>query len=220
MAINRKIFQIWIGTKPLPEREKQWCERMRTLNSTWSYKLHGNELLERYQTDPYVRHLQLQKAPLAFVTDRLRMLLLHDEGGIYLDTDCEPYKPLDTLKFWDEPSVEFVYGMRDPYRPGIALQRGLALVDNSVLASAPGSTMCKKLLTLWRPEEVQITGHRLGLGILTHADWTCRGLNYRYFYAMQQLPDSILGHDFHNAGSWVENKTPLSQVRHGQVANL
>jgi len=218
--IPRNLFQIWIDTKPIPERERAWCEKMKRINPSWNYQLWGNELLDRYAQDPYIRHMQLQKSALAFVTDRLRMLLIHDDGGVYLDTDCEPYKPLDSLKMWDELSVEFVYGMRDPYRPGMAIHRGLAFVDDTVLASSKGSAMAKKLLNLWRPEEIQVSGHRIGLGILSNADWTCRGLNYRYFYAMQPHPDAIVGHDFHNAGSWVEKRTPLPTVRSGEAIKL
>lgn len=222
MSIPRKIHQVHIGPNPIAEREKQWCEQMRTMNPNWEYQLHGNELLEmgRYGQDPYVRHMLLQKASLAFVVDRLRMLLLFDEGGIYLDTDCQPLKPLESLPIWDEPGVEFVFGYRDPYRPGVAVQRGISLIDNSVLASKGSGAVCKKLLNLWRPEEIQVSGHRVGLGILTHADWTCRGLNWRYFYSMSPHPDAIVLHDGHNAGSWVKDKTPMPHVQTGETVRL
>lgn len=218
--IPRILTQIWIGPKALPEREAGWCLEMKRLNPTWSYRLLGNDLLERFKDDPYICHLQIQKAPLAFVADRLRMLVLHEDGGIYLDTDCLPKRPLDALPMWDEPSAEFVYGMRDPYREGVALHRSVAFCDNTVLASAPKSAMCKKILALWRPEEIQITGHRVGLCILSHADWTCRGLGHRYFYSMRSHPESIVDHDSHNLASWVADKTPIPTVRAGETITL
>lgn len=210
--IPRILHQAWVGEKPIPDREKSWCEEMKKMNPTWDVRLYGNELLERYQNDPYVRALQDLKKPAAFIVDRLRMLLLRDFGGVWLDPDCQPVRPLDTIsEVWDGPAT-FVAGFRSPYRHRVALHRGINFCDNTFLASAKPSRMCQRLLSLWRPQNVVIDGHAIGNEIENETKWDVVLLNYRYFYAMQMFPETIVLHDAHNLGSWVK-ETRDSQTR-------
>lgn len=205
MSIPRLIHQLWIGSKPLPEREAGWCLQMKKLNPTWRWKLWGNEILEHYKNDPYVRALQDRGEPLAFLADRLRILILAEYGGLYVDCDAQPLKPFDSIDVWDDPRAGFVYGIRDPYRPDVALHRSVAFCDNTILASEPNGKMVKRLLDCWKPNDIVITGHRLGLTILRHVDASCRGLGFEYFYAMSAQPNSVVLHDPHNAGTWVKD---------------
>lgn len=177
---------------------------MKRMNPTWVVKLYGNEILQRYGADPYVMALMDQKKPLAFVVDRLRMLLLRDEGGVWLDPDCQPIRPLDTIKeVWEGPAT-FVAGFRSPDRPDVALHRGVTLLDNTFLASAPNSRMCQRILSLWRPQNVVVDGHAVGVEILRNIHSDVVMLNHRYFYATQNLPETICLHDAHNLASWVQ----------------
>jgi hypothetical protein len=201
--IPRIVHQAWVGPAPIPEREKQWCAEMKTMNPTWDVRFYGNELLAEYAHDPYVRALQDQQKPLAFVTDRLRMLLLREHGGIWLDPDCQPIRPLDELKArWDSPAT-FIAAFRSPHRPQVALHRGVSLIDNTFLASAPNSRMCQRILSLWRPESIIIDGHAVGVEIMNNCDMDVMLLKHHYFYAMQNLPETICLHDHHNLESWV-----------------
>lgn len=215
--IPRKIWQIWIGDKPLPEREAGWCYALKQMNPTWEWKLWGNELLETYGRDPYVKDLLAKGEKLAFVSDRLRVLLLRDHGGIYLDTDCQPIRPLDTLKFWDQAHVDFAFGTRDPIREGVALWRGVAYADNTMLASKRNGRLVNKLLDLWRPESPKVTGHRTGICLLREQrPWDTIPLPFPYFYDMQVGPETICLHDCHNAGTWVDDKTPMLTIKSGE----
>lgn len=210
--IPRILHQAWVGPKAIPEREKQWCAQMKALNPTWDVRFYGNELLETYKTDAYVQALQHLGRPWAFVTDRLRMLLLRDHGGVWLDPDCQPMRPLDTLKeVWDGPAT-FVAGFRSPDRPDVALHRGVTLLDNTFLASAPNSRMCQRILSLWRPQNVVVDGHAVGVEIMRNCHSDVVLLNYRYFYATQNLPETICLHDAHNLASWVK-QTREEQTR-------
>jgi hypothetical protein len=207
----RVLHQIWIG-KSVPEREKQWCEQMRQMNPGWTYHLHRDEILQKYGADPYVKALQTLEKPIAFLTDRLRMLVLRDLGGVYLDCDCQPVRPLDTLSnVWDGPAT-FVAGFRSPDRPDVALHRGVTLLDNTFLASAPNSRMCQRILSLWRPQNVVVDGHAVGVEIMRncHADVVL--LNHRYFYGTQNSPEAIVLHDAHNLASWVK-QAKESQIK-------
>lgn len=212
MSIPRICHQAWVGPAPIPEREKQWCAQMKQMNPTWDVRLYGNELLETYFDDIYIKALQAFEKPWAFVTDRLRMLLLRDHGGVWLDCDCQPIRPLDTLGLWDNPWTSFVAGFRSPDRPQVALHRNVSLIDNTFLASAPNSRMCQRILSLWRPTTVVIDGHAVGVEIIRNCHSDVVLLNHRYFYSMHNLPETIVLHDNQNLESWVK-ETREAQLR-------
>jgi len=211
-VIPRKLWQGWIGSKPMPERERQWCAQMKAMNPTWEHTVFGNEILEKYGQDPYVKAIQSLDKPQAFIVDRLRMLLLRDHGGVWLDPDCQPVRPMDTLNpLWDSPAT-FVAGFRSPDRPQVALHRNVSLIDNTFLASAPNSRMCQRVLSLWRPQSVVIDGHAVGVEIIRNCHSDVVLLNHRYFYSMQNLPETVCLHDAHNLETWVK-ETRESQAR-------
>lgn len=205
MSVPRRLFQGWIGDKPMPERERQWCAQMKTMNPTWDHHVFGNEILETYGRDTYVKALLDLDKPKAFVVDRIRMLLLRDQGGVWLDPDCQPIRPLDTLNpLWDGPAT-FIAGFRSPDRPQVALHRNVSLIDNTFLASAPNSRMCQRILSLWRPNPagIVVDGHAVGVEIIRSCHSDVVLLNSRYFYAMQNLPETVCLHDAHNLETWV-----------------
>lgn len=208
MSLPRKIFQIWIGPKPIPEREAAWCEETARLNPNWNHTLYGNELLLRYANDPYVKMMVAKDEKIAFLTDRLRVLLLRDEGGVYIDADAQPMRPLDALPIWDAPHVDFVAGLRSPSRKDVALHRAVPIVDNTFLASAPHGRMISHLEALWTPTAVMgenhvINGHRIGIAILEHCGYDTVLLNHRYVYCERPYPESLILHDVGNLASWV-----------------
>jgi len=210
--IEKRLHQIWVGTKPIPQREAQWCHRMEILNPKWTYRLHGNELLVRYKDDPFIKVMQERQISLAFITDRLRVLILRDEGGVYLDADCEP-RPLDSLSIWDEPKVDFVAGLRNPHRNNVALHRAIPLVDNTFLGSAKGGKMINRLAALWSPAHIIIDGHTMGCAILEGATYPETAfLNHRYIYAMEKFPETLVLHDAANLGSWAAPKNFLQNA--------
>lgn len=76
--LARKCIASW--KKYLPEYEiKEWNEDNFDINSY-----------------PYVREAY-ENRRFAFVTDVVRLYALYHEGGIYMDTDVEVLKPLDSL---------------------------------------------------------------------------------------------------------------------------
>ena len=217
MSVPRLLHQCWVGPKPIPEREKAWCADMKRMNPTWDVRFYGNEILERYGSDPYVKALMDLKKPWAFVTDRLRMLLLRDDGGCWLDPDSQPVRPLDLLsEVWNGPAT-FIAGFRSPDRPDVALHRGVTLLDNTFLASAPNSRMCQRILSLWRPQNVVVDGHAVGVEILRNCHSDVVLLNHRFFYSTHNLPETICLHDSHNLASWTEQTKAERLQRIAQV---
>lgn len=211
MSIPRLLFQAWCGPKPMPDRERKWCEQMRAMNPTWEHRLGGNELLERYGQDPYVKALIDQKEPWAFVVDRVRVLLLREHGGVWLDPDCQPIRPLDSIPIWDQSHVHFAAAMRSPHRKDVALHRAVPIVDNTFIATTPNSYLIRRLESLWTPQAPVVNGHRIGIAIIEGADYSTVLLNHRFIYAEQQYPETVVLHDGHNLGSW----TLTAKQRHG-----
>jgi glycosyl transferase-like sugar-binding protein len=205
--MTRLLHQIWIGPSPIPDRERAWCAEMQRMNVGWRYRLHGNELLERYAQDPYIKFMVSKGEKPAFISDRLRVLLLRDEGGLYIDADAQPVRPFNNVPVWDKDEVDFVYGARSTARKGVAVSRGISFIDNTFMASKPNGRMIGILDRLWTPEAVTgqgqaVNGGACGRAIFDNQDWTCVALGYRYIYAEQSSPETLVLHDSHNLGSW------------------
>lgn len=216
--IPRILHQIWIGPQSMPANCVEWCAHTKGLNRGYQYHLHGNELLERYKADPYVRALVDRSEKWAFIADRLRVLVLRDEGGIYVDADAMPVRPFDTLsRILDNPRTDFVTGLRSPYRKMVALHRGVSLVDNTVMMSAKGGRMISRLSSLWKPGKEKQTGYDMGIEVLTNADESTVLLNWRYFYAEESHAETIFLHDTVNLGSWIPKPVNTPQA-HAAIA--
>lgn len=206
--IPRILWQGWIGEKPIPEREAKWCAEMKRMNPDFRHVLFGNEILERYGRDAYVMELMSRGEPKAFVMDRLRCLLLRDEGGIWLDPDCQPVRPLKRLDaIWNDSRITFAHGFRPPLRKDVHLHRGITFADNTFLASAPNSRIINRVLEAWTQSRPVVNGHDIGVQVLTYIDSDVCSLNYEYFYDLKAGPNALVLHDAHNLASWVPKKT-------------
>ncbi len=93
--IPKKIHYCWFGGKPLPklaidciESWKKYCPDYEIIRwDETNYDISKNAYVkEAYEAKKY-----------AFVTDVVRLEVLVNEGGIYMDTDVEVLKPLDNL---------------------------------------------------------------------------------------------------------------------------
>ncbi len=104
--IPRKLHYIWFGNEALPEE-------MRALIAEWSERMPDFTVKEWNESNidiaahPWMERMY-REGKYAFASDYARLLVLRDEGGIYLDTDVrinkslEPF--LDQRCFW---SFEF-----------------------------------------------------------------------------------------------------------------
>lgn len=97
--IPKKIHYIWLG-KNKKDRISQIC-----INS-WKINLSDYEIIEWNEDNLPLEQLASEnlffsccmKYKLwAFMSDFLRLWILHNEGGIYLDTDVQVIKPFDDL---------------------------------------------------------------------------------------------------------------------------
>ena len=95
--IPKVIHYCWFGGNPLPAISKK-CIR------SWKKFCPGYEIIEWNE-----KNYSMEKAPLyvqqayqaqkwAFVTDYVRLQIIYEQGGIYLDTDVELIKSLESFR--------------------------------------------------------------------------------------------------------------------------
>ncbi|MCI8627645.1 MAG: glycosyl transferase [Lachnospiraceae bacterium] len=130
--IPKKIHYFWVGDKPMPEKNKACAE-------SWKKFCPDYEIIEwnesNYDFSVCTYMAQAYEAKMwAFVPDYARLDIIYREGGIYLDTDVELLKSLDSLLnckaflgfesqmfvalglgFGAEPGNEILKQMRDLY---------------------------------------------------------------------------------------------------------
>lgn len=94
-TIPKKIHYCWFGKGELPSLALKCIE-------SWKKYLPDYEIIEWNETNfdinmnKYVKEAYEHKK-YAFVTDYVRLYALYNEGGIYMDTDVEVLKPLDSF---------------------------------------------------------------------------------------------------------------------------
>lgn len=92
-AIPKRIHYCWFGKSELPKQAIQCIE-------SWKTFCPGYEIMEWNETNfdvdsnLYVKQAY-EKKKYAFVTDYVRLWVLYQYGGIYMDTDVEVVKNLD-----------------------------------------------------------------------------------------------------------------------------
>lgn len=93
--IPKKIHYCWFGRGPKPEQAIKCIESWEKYCPDYEIK-EWNE--DNFDLDkfPYAKEAYISRK-FAFVTDVVRLYALYHEGGIYMDTDVEVLKPLDSL---------------------------------------------------------------------------------------------------------------------------
>lgn len=93
--IPKVIHYCWFGRGPLPQLAVKCIESWRKYCPDYEIK-EWNEDNFDLSMYPYVKEAY-EARKFAFVTDVVRLYALYHEGGIYMDTDVEVIKPLDSL---------------------------------------------------------------------------------------------------------------------------
>jgi hypothetical protein len=93
--IPKIIHYCWFGGKPLPKQAKECI-------SSWRKYLPDYKITEWNESNfPFEKFLFAQEAlenkKYAFITDVCRLYAIKEFGGIYMDTDVEVLKSLDTF---------------------------------------------------------------------------------------------------------------------------
>ena len=92
--IPRIIHQIWTGPKPLPAEYAGYVRRWKMLHPGWTHKLWTDADLAAHW--PGMDPARWGKTEAAR-SDMWRLLILAKFGGLYVDTDFEPFRAFDPL---------------------------------------------------------------------------------------------------------------------------
>lgn len=97
--IPKKIHYCWFGRGEMPELALKCIDSWKKYLPEYEIK-EWNEDNFDINSYPYVREAY-ENRRFAFVTDVVRLHALYYEGGVYMDTDVEVLKPLDSLLGYD-----------------------------------------------------------------------------------------------------------------------
>lgn len=133
--IPKIIHQIWIGPKKKPKYMDKWV----SMNPDFEYILWDNDKVKELfpiknqhlynQYDNETRNVWNGRANL------LRLEILDKFGGIYIDADCIPNKPIDDTLLDNEFFIAYA---NEKARPGI--------LNNAVIGSIKGHNILPELI--------------------------------------------------------------------------
>ncbi len=129
--IPRIFHQIWVGPHPFPEKYKRWQKTWQNIPG-WQYKLWTDKEVENYpliNKDAYYKEKNLGAR-----ADILRLEILYNEGGVYVDTDFECIKP--ELFSYLNNTFDFYCGLHP-------LDCKAILINNAIIGSIPGHPILK-----------------------------------------------------------------------------
>ena len=95
IRIPKKIHYIWIGGKPIPKHLQYCIDSWKKYNPEYEI-ICWNENNYDFTKTAYMREAY-EKEAWGFAPDYARLDIIHEHGGIYLDTDVEVLRPLDCL---------------------------------------------------------------------------------------------------------------------------
>ena len=93
--IPKIIHYCWFGRGEMPQLAKDCIISWHKYMPDWEYKLWNEDNFDVNQ-NAYTKEAYEAKK-FAFVSDYVRLWALYNEGGLYLDTDVELFKPFDDL---------------------------------------------------------------------------------------------------------------------------
>lgn len=130
MSIPKTIHQIWLGG-PMPLQFVRYAEKWRVLHPEWEYRLWTEKDLT------WLAHAQeFADVPLFSTKANIaRYEIVCRYGGVYIDSDFEPVKPIDSLLVGASMVV-------CPERPD--------LLANGFFGAAPGHPILQYLLSQLR----------------------------------------------------------------------
>lgn len=205
IQIPKIIHQIWIGDEPIPEHCVEFIQQMQELNPDYEYRLWGNEIFDEvYKDDVFLKYYRTDPTlyKWAFIADRIRLLLLRDYGGIYVDVDAKPIQSFNVVRDKLKPHHTFFSGMKPS-------QENNTLVDCTVYGSAPNSRIINLCLDTYTNIEWANGCRMFSDKIIEECDNDVALFNYKYFYDNKITDDTIVLHDVEDTRliSWAFDDT-------------
>ena len=95
MSIPKVIHYCWFGDNPLPKSVQKCIESWRKYCPAYEIRRWNEDNFDT-SCNQYCKTMAERKK-WAFLSDYARLRIIYDHGGIYLDTDVELIRPMDTL---------------------------------------------------------------------------------------------------------------------------
>ena len=194
MAIPKKIHYIWIGNSPMSKLHRDCME-------TWQkccpdYEIIGwNESNYDMTKNPLIVNAVAAKN-WALATDYMRVDILNQHGGVYLDTDVELVKSFDDLLCY-----RFFVGYEDRH-----------WLSNAIVASEPNNPLLYEIMEIYMQDPRVLkysnlvsvfsfsTVFREYYGISNNGKTVFDGDNF-----------ALLSKDYFYAQDWISQKTKLTK---------
>lgn len=101
--MEKIIHQIWVGPLNMPVQERYFVRDVKQMNPSWKHILWTNENLPELPDNIKVMYDLFGKdKSYAFQADLLRLFIVKEYGGLYLDVDFKPLNSFDDLQDFDE----------------------------------------------------------------------------------------------------------------------
>jgi hypothetical protein len=92
-AIPRVVHWLWLGTNAVPQIFEQYARRWKALHPSWQTQLWNDDSLSVLSCQPILDGVNGFKRRY----DIVRLEILRQYGGVIVDMDVEPIRPLDPL---------------------------------------------------------------------------------------------------------------------------
>jgi hypothetical protein len=112
--MEKIIHQIWLGPYEMPDRDKTFCEKVKQMNPDYEYVFWNNDNLPPLPDKLRdLKDIFISNKDWVVIADMLRLHVVHEYGGIYLDCDYEMFESFSSrklherdgflhLNYWDE----------------------------------------------------------------------------------------------------------------------
>lgn len=209
-----KILHAWWGGPEMPPHLVAYLDEWRRLHPGWQFRLwtpettpHLGELQDLYDAPERVSP---KSNPWQWKSDLARYRILHTYGGVYVDADLEPLRPVDDLL----TSEAFI------------AEEGRGFINNAFMGSTPGSSWMADVLAGLRASVLaqprarsnrQIGAHFLTKVARRHPELTVLPTELVYPFHWSELDqrdrpaadDAYTRHHWHNKTKQVEGEVTV-----------
>ena len=129
-----RILHAWWGGPPMPDHLAAHLDRWRELHPDWEVRVWTPETTPRLRNQDLYDHPEKHSPksnPWQWRSDLARYEILYDQGGVYVDCDLKPLRPIDPLV----EGAESVIAREDK-----------RYINNAFMGSSPGSRFLADVL--------------------------------------------------------------------------
>lgn len=210
--IPKTIHYCWFGDRPIPEQYRNWMKSWELYCPNYEI-IEWNEKNYDVKKNKYVQQAyEMQK--WAFVSDYARIDIIHEYGGIYLDTDVELIKNIDEMLmnngFCGFESSEYVnYGLGFGSTKHHTIVKAIKEYYDNLCFVLENGTLNQVNCPIIQTEIMKKHGlicngeFQLVEGMTVYPSKVLCGMSPHSFRIQHNLEDTYAIH--HYSGSWVEN---------------